>query len=1055
MDLVQREWELKRRLSERREVLERNIEASCQAKSQLISPPEVGASLSANRFSCSGSKANKQAVTRLPASVLPFWYIFSSPPLLPLSPSLLLFSAMTNSPFLPSFPPSQRNDIPIMADSTPTTTSTVTPTATTTNTSSSSTDSKLEVEPSVENNNNPAKPDTTTSVPISENKKSPCKKHPGKETDSSNRKKKKKKNPKASSIATPSSDSSSSSSSSDSSDQDESDDDASSSASEVERKHHRKRSKAKKKALKHSRKKKSSSRYQSDSELETDPNDDDDVSSMDEKTLKKVIQMLKLRKAKKNRSKEDSTEDPYGDDDESEDSDDVDLRLAKLKLSRQGKHRRKRRSDSYNDTQKRKRKRAASKMAFKRVDQLWDNTIHNYKLTETVDDPTANEWDQYLFTVRRKFDWDNKYLETVVDLKSKHLRDALGKVMDGVKGVSLVQETAVVDPNMLFLYLEETRQYMKELRQQAKTEKKKKARKIANLKAAHLKVLIKYLDTDYAETKKTLYPLLDSNMITFDLLWALFKPNTIAYSTTYGNQDEPRAFKIEYATKESSFMKGQWYSIEGRYLEYDGKTFGMGNMAAEVESFKGARKITSLSCYPLKYHREAEEVKKKLVERGKKFVALRGMNYRFHKGMAFYKKKRSVIKVNINGRVMIDPAIHRRINPNYPISTVRPKDPDFLDASDDDDSDGGCCCAASDSDSDGYSHHRRDSDAPRIRYKLVRDKEGKPHVVEVELDENGNEIQKEDMEEVEDPSQRDFTEEELLIASPVVLGFAFSEKLWLEFSISGISEIEWNEDAFDSLVLPENQKSIVKALVESHTFCAAQNIDDVIQGKGKGLVAVLHGPPGTGKTLTAEGIAELLKRPLYMVSAGELGTDSRTLEAELNKILDIAHSWGAVLLLDEADIFLEKRTIQDIHRNALVSIFLRLLEYFQGILFLTTNRVETFDDAFQSRIHVALRYGDLTTKAKRSVWKMFLERVQAKEGVQTATFTEKDFDVLARHNLNGRQIKNSVRTAQALAVNEKSPLSMEHIKRVLDVAETFDHDLRGGTGYLDAMRSYT
>lgn len=632
---------------------------------------------------------------------------------------------------------------------------------------------------------------------------------------------------------------------------------------------------------------------------------------------------------------------------------------------------------------------------------MWDNTIHNFKLTETVDDPGANEWDQYLFTVRRKFDWDNKYLETVVDIKSKHLRDALAKVMDGVKGVSLVQETAVVDPNMLFLYLEETRQYMKELKQQAKTEKKK-ARNAANLKAQHLKVLLKYLDTDYAETKKTLYPLLEANMITFELLWALFKPNTIAYTPTYGNQDEPRAFKIEYATKESSFMKGQWYSIEGRYLEYDGKTFGMGTMAAEVESFKGARKITSLGCYPLKYHREAESVQTKLVERGKKFVALRGMNYRYHKGMAFYKKKRTVIKVNINGRVMIDPAIHRRINPNYPISTVRPKDPDFLDADDDDGSEG-CCCPMSGSESEEPYAHRRDSDAPRVRYKVIRDKEGRPHVVEVELDENGNEIQKEDMDQVED-TDREFTEEELLIASPVVLGFAFSEKLWLEFSISGISDIDWNEDAFDSLVLPDNQKSIVKALVESHTFCAAQNIDDVIQGKGKGLVAVLHGPPGTGKTLTAEGIAELLKRPLYMVSAGELGTDSRTLEGELNKILDIAHSWGAVLLLDEADIFLEKRTIQDIHRNALVSIFLRLLEYFQGILFLTTNRVETFDDAFQSRIHVALRYGDLPTKAKRSVWIMFLERVQAMEGVKTAKFTDKDYDALARHNLNGRQV---------------------------------------------------
>lgn len=168
----------------------------------------------------------------------------------------------------------------------------------------------------------------------------------------------------------------------------------------------------------------------------------------------------------------------------------------------------------------------------------------------------------------------------------------------------------------------------------------------------------------------------------------------------------------------------------------------------------------------------------------------------------------------------------------------------------------------------------------------------------------------------------------------------------------------------------------------------------------------MHGPPGTGKTLTAEGIAELLKCPLYMVSAGELGTNPRELEAELNKILDIAHSWGAVLLLDEADVFLEKRTIQDIHRNALVSIFLRLLEYFQGILFLTTNRVETFDDAFQSRIHVALRYGELTSKAKRSVWKMFLDKVRAKEGVDIVNFKESEYDKLARHNLNGRQVSS-------------------------------------------------
>jgi hypothetical protein len=613
-----------------------------------------------------------------------------------------------------------------------------------------------------------------------------------------------------------------------------------------------------------------------------------------------------------------------------------------------------------------------------------------------------------------------------VDIKSKLLKEALNEVMDGVKGVSLVEETPQVDPNLLFLYLEDLRVMFKGLKNKKVTVKKgkRKAKKRQETKRKHLKVLLKYLDKDYASTKKTLYPMLESGIITFDLLWALYKPNTLAYTTTYGSVDEPRAFKIELAEKEFSFLKGEWYNIEGRYLEYDGKTWGMGTMDCDVASFKGARKIISLNCYPLKYHKNEAKLRADLIARGKKFVSLQGVNYKSHEGMAYYKKRKQIIKVNINGRIMVDPAIHRRILPNYNVSTVKPKDPDLLEDSDDD-SEEGCGCGDESSAEEQHHFESRDSkdkddDEPKMRIKLIKDDKDKPRFVEVPVDENGQELVVEKLEEVPSKKVKDddehatpeedkkelpvFTDEEYLIASPVVLGFAFAEKLWLEFTVSGVKEIVWNEGAYDSLVLEDNTKAIVKALVESHKYHPAESIDDVIQGKGKGLVAVLHGPPGTGKTLTAEGISELLKCPLYMVSAGELGTDSRTLEGELQKILDIAHAWGAVLLLDEADVFLEKRTIQDIHRNALVSIFLRLLEYFQGILFLTTNRVETFDDAFQSRIHIALRYGELSMKAKKSVFKMFIERVRVLEGVDTMPFTEEDYNNLAKNSLNGRQV---------------------------------------------------
>jgi len=79
--------------------------------------------------------------------------------------------------------------------------------------------------------------------------------------------------------------------------------------------------------------------------------------------------------------------------------------------------------------------------------------------------------------------------------------------------------------------------------------------------------------------------------------------------------------------------------------------------------------------------------------------------------------------------------------------------------------------------------------------------------------------------------------------------------------------------------------------------------------------------------------------------------------------------------LDEADVFLEKRTINDINRCALVGIFLRLLEYHDGIIFLTTNRVECFDPAFKSRISMALHYEDLTSDARATIWKQLSEKM--------------------------------------------------------------------------------
>lgn len=324
---------------------------------------------------------------------------------------------------------------------------------------------------------------------------------------------------------------------------------------------------------------------------------------------------------------------------------------------------------------------------------------------------------------------------------------------------------------------------------------------------------------------------------------------------------------------------------------------------------------------------------------------------------------------------------------------------------DDSDSDQDSCCGGSGSESGSES----ESEKLKKRVVMWKDRSGQKHLIRLPTAEKSEDITTQKLDTVtneEDEIKHIFSEEELLIASPVVLGFSFSEKLWLEFSLSGINEIQWQDEAFQSLVLPSQIKQNLKGLVSSHRFNAAKTIDDVIVGKGKGLNVVLHGPPGVGKTLTGESIAEFLRCPLYAVSSGELGTNAAQLERDLNRIMEITHAWGAILLLDEADVFLEARQPHDIHRNALVSVFLRLTEYYQGILFLTTNRVATFDEAFQSRIHMGIRYENLTIKARKKIWIHYIGKVLAMDGDSTKSkvFSDSDYDELSKKVLNGRQV---------------------------------------------------
>ena len=116
------------------------------------------------------------------------------------------------------------------------------------------------------------------------------------------------------------------------------------------------------------------------------------------------------------------------------------------------------------------------------------------------------------------------------------------------------------------------------------------------------------------------------------------------------------------------------------------------------------------------------------------------------------------------------------------------------------------------------------------------------------------------------------------------------------------------------------------------------------------------------------------------ICAGELGPDANKLENSLTLIFDLANRWEAILLLDEADVFLESRASGSLVNNALVTVFLRKLEYYQGIVFLTTNRVTSFDPAIVSRVHFPLRFENLKKVSRQNIWSNFLDRADTEYG---------------------------------------------------------------------------
>lgn len=180
---------------------------------------------------------------------------------------------------------------------------------------------------------------------------------------------------------------------------------------------------------------------------------------------------------------------------------------------------------------------------------------------------------------------------------------------------------------------------------------------------------------------------------------------------------------------------------------------------------------------------------------------------------------------------------------------------------------------------------------------------------------------------------------------------------------------KYDKSLRDKLVLPATHFDLLDIL----TSDLDDLVDDLIEGKAAGNIVLCKGPWGVGKTLTAEIYAELMEKPLFKVHAGLLGVDPEQIEERLKHVLSRAQAWGALVLLDEADVFVQKRRAGDLIANAVTAAFLRVLEYNTGMIFLTTNRGDDLDEAMVQRCLAIIDFvapdGDLS----RRTWKVMAD----------------------------------------------------------------------------------
>jgi hypothetical protein len=568
-----------------------------------------------------------------------------------------------------------------------------------------------------------------------------------------------------------------------------------------------------------------------------------------------------------------------------------------------------------------------------------------------------------------------------------------------------------------------------------------KAQIAAALKAAK-KELVAFMEVFVGFIEEEVIGLCSKNhtKVRFASLSSIFKLGDTIYvpSADKGSNPDPEALRNQGDRRLWRLyrIKRRWEEEEGDLqlkvyaIDYDGEKYVCQPRTLKISVYDGEQEISSLSAFPLRYAENAEQIQRQSRTLGEKFVKYqKGLLTHSGWGLVLEGRDDKLPPRYITSDVVIDtmeavkthsdcmerwefpkyiPLEHNMESYSYWNWKVR----------------------------DGILEDSGTAEGPQVWLNEYTRKRKIEYCTKEDSFLSNWYLHRETRYELQD---KDF---ELLPRR--VFAYVLQERRFLAIDIRNVQPVGDDEMNTPGLIMDPNHESMLRGLVNSHfrrkelrekdgLFRVHQ---DIIANKGQGLIILLYGVPGVGKTSTAERIAHIWKKPLFPITCGSLGTKAVELEKNLKEVFRLAQKWDCILLLDEADVFLSERTPTALERNALVSVFLRELEYYDGILFLTTNLPGSIDEAFRSRIHISLYYPHLNEKTALAIWKVNINRlkdVETKHAMlnndRPLTIDERGIRKFAKHHFrtnedgkgrwNGRQIRNAFLIASALAQFEK------------------------------------